>query len=145
MGLSNSAGFKFIVRPPFHFHGVTSKSNPWRLPASPAGFSRAVVFPPAPFVRRRVKFDCDALVPCRIKFHGEVLVDKSIRRLDDGEDCGLEWNRKFSPSGDCWGGVVPKGAGFFGVFLWAHIFSPFKNFGFDRVRTPATPAIILLV
>jgi hypothetical protein len=44
MGLSNSAGFKFMVRPPFHFLCVTSKSNLWQLPASPARFSKAVIF-----------------------------------------------------------------------------------------------------
>jgi hypothetical protein len=28
------------------------------------------------------------------------LFGKSLRRLDDGEDCGFEWGRKFFPSGD---------------------------------------------
>jgi hypothetical protein len=28
------------------------------------------------------------------------LLKESLRRLDDGEDCRLEWGRKFCPSGD---------------------------------------------
>ena len=29
-----------------------------------------------------------------------MVVGESLRRLDDGEDCGLEWGGKFFPSGD---------------------------------------------
>jgi hypothetical protein len=33
---------------------------------------------------------------------------KSLRRLDDGEDCGLEWGWKFFPSGDYLGQIMPQ-------------------------------------
>ena len=42
--LSNSAGFKFMVGSPFQFVSLTPKSQPWRLPASPARFSKAAIF-----------------------------------------------------------------------------------------------------
>jgi hypothetical protein len=42
----------------------------------------------------------------RLKFMVGSSLKKSLRRLDDGEDCGLEWGRKFFPSGDYLGQVV---------------------------------------
>jgi len=37
----------------------------------------------------------------------ESSLKESLRRLDDGEDCGLEWGRKFCPSRDYLGQIVP--------------------------------------
>jgi hypothetical protein len=93
-----------MVRPPFHFLGVTSKSQPWRLPALPARFSKAAIFPcsqPKCPACKRVKFDFAALVfHVRLKFMVGSSLKESLRRLDDGEDCGLEWGWKFFPSRD---------------------------------------------
>src|SRR5260221_7704841 len=104
MGLSNAAGFKFMVGSPFQFVSLTPKSQPWRLPASPARFFKAAIFRMQPAQIpgqqvRKMRFR-RAHVPCRVKFHGEMFVEKSFRRLDDGEDCGLECGGKFFPSGD---------------------------------------------
>jgi hypothetical protein len=47
------------------------------------------------------KFDFDALLcHVRLKFMVGSSLKKSVRHLDDGEDCGLERFGKFSPSRD---------------------------------------------
>ncbi len=57
--------------------------------------------PPKSPACKRVKFDCDALMcHVRLKFMVRCSFGKSLRRLDDGEDCRLEWGRKFFPSRD---------------------------------------------
>jgi hypothetical protein len=80
------------------------KSQPWRMPASPARFSKVAIpncgQPESPACKR-VKFDFAALVfHVRLKFMVESSLKKSFRRLDDGEDCGPELGRKFFPSRD---------------------------------------------
>jgi hypothetical protein len=47
----------------------------------------------------------NSIVPCfmcnvRLKFMVGSSLKKSLRRLDDGEDCRFEWGWKFFPSGD---------------------------------------------
>jgi len=55
---------------------------------------------------KRVKFDFAALVfHVRLKFMVGSSLKESLRRFDDGEDCGLEWSRKFFPSGDYLGQI----------------------------------------
>jgi hypothetical protein len=50
---------------------------------------------------KRVKFDFAALVfHVRLKIMVGSSLKESLRRLDDGEDGGLEWSRKFFPSDD---------------------------------------------
>jgi hypothetical protein len=65
--------------------------------------------PPKSTACGRVKFNCAALMcHVRLKFMVGSSLKKSLRRLDDGEDCGLEWGRKFFPSGDYLGQVMSQ-------------------------------------
>jgi hypothetical protein len=90
IGFSNSAGFKFMVRPPFHFLDVTSKLNLWRLPASPARFSKATIFrmPPAQIPgpqARKIRLR-RAQVLCKVRSHADWFVWKISLPSEQGRE-----------------------------------------------------------